>query len=142
MSFDVLGLIVAGASALGAFAANLLFKFFGNTIDSLFEKWRFVNADKRKLADEILDICAEAQAGNYQKLPENERKIYQLLTYLESIESNVQELLLHFYNNWITLTTIIEKTDSKDAHDMRKILYNETEKSRKKLVRAVGKWKK
>ena len=97
---------------------------------------------KRKLANEILDLCAEAQEGDYKKLPENERKIHQLLNYLESIESHVFKLLVRFYNNWITATTVADKIDSKEEKEFLDELLNDTEKSRKQLVKAVGKWKK
>ena len=141
MSFD-LGWIIAGASALGAFAANLLSKFFSKSLDSLFERWRFAHADKRKLADEILNICAEAQSDNYNKFPENERKIYQLLTYLESIESTTHELFNDFYTNWLSIASITQTADLKKAAPLLQELKTNTEKKRKKLVRAVGKWKK
>lgn len=142
MTPEIVSWIVIAGSALGSFAANLLFKFFGNSIDSLFERWRFASADMRKLADEILDLCAEAQAVKYRKLPDDEKKIHKLLNYLESIESNVLDLLVGFYNNWVTTAIVLERAESKDEQAFAQQLIDDTEKRRKELVRAVGKWKK
>ncbi|MBA3723992.1 MAG: hypothetical protein H0W89_03825 [Candidatus Levybacteria bacterium] len=142
MSSEFISWIVIAGSAIGSFIANLLFKFFGNSIDALFERWRFANADMRKLANEILDLCAEAQSTKYRKLPDDEKKIHKLLNYLESIESNVLELLVGFYNNWVTTVIVLERAESKDEQTFAQQLVEDTEKRRKELVKAVGKWKK
>ncbi len=142
MTPEFISWIVVAGSAIGTFVANLLFKFFGNSIDALFERWRFANADKRKLANKILDLCAEAQASKYTKLPEDDKKIHQLLNYLESIESNVFELLIRFYNNWVTTAIATERAETDDEQSFADQLSEDTEKRRKELVRAVGKWKK
>jgi hypothetical protein len=142
MTPEIISWIVVAGSAVGTFVANLLFKFFGNSIDSLFERWRFASADKRQLADKILDLCAEGQASTYSKLPEDDKKIHQLLNYLESIESNVFDVLLRFYNNWVTASIVLERAETKDEMAFAQQLVQDTEKRRKELVKAVGKWKK
>jgi hypothetical protein len=135
------GLVVTG-SAVGSFLASLLFKFFSNSIDTLFERWRFASADKRKLADQILDICAEGQQSKFTKLPEDDRKIHQLLNYLESIESSILELLVRYYNNWVTTAIVTDRAETEDEEQFATQLQQDTEKYRRQLVRAVGKWKK
>ncbi len=142
MTPEFISWIVVAGSAVGTFAANLLFKFFGNSIDALFERWRFANSDKRKLANKILDLCAEGQASKYRKLPEDDRKVHQLLNYLESIESNVLDLLVRFYNNWVTTAIASERAETKDERLFAQQISEDTDKRRKELVKAVGKWKK
>lgn len=142
MNTDIFSWLIIAGSAVGSFIANLLFKFFGNTIDALFEKWRFASADKRKLADDILNICAEGQQSKFTKLPEDDRKIHQILNYLESIESNVLDIFIRYYNNWITTAITMERADTDEESQFALQLQQDTEKRRRQLVRAVGKWKK
>jgi hypothetical protein len=142
MTPEIISWLVVAGSAIGTFVSSLLFKFFENSIDSVFERWRFASADKRKLADEILEICAEGQVAKYRALPQDDLKIHRLLNTLESIESNVLDLFVHFYNNWVTTAIVYDRAETKDEQDFAQQLQQDTEKRRKDLVRAVGKWKK
>jgi hypothetical protein len=133
--------IVTISSVLGTGFVTLIFKIFEKGIDAKLQEWGIVKADKRKIADSILSICAEGEEVRYKKAPENERAIYLILNQLESSQSPVLSYFVQFYNDWITTQTISEKAESNEAQEFTSEMMKETEISRKELVKAVGKWK-
>ncbi len=130
------------ASALGGLAVKLLDVVWDNYVSEWFEKRKLSSSDKRAMADAIIKLCAEGNASEYKKLPEDEKSIYVLINQLESLGSPVSGKLAEFHSLWITVHTLVEFADISEGRDFLNDMIKETDKQRKLLLRAVGKWKK
>jgi len=136
-------LSVGIASAIGTGLVTLIYKIFEKVIDAKLQEWGLLREDKRKIADDIIAICADGQEKQYRQAPDNEKKIYVILNQLESMESSILSEFVHFYNLWITTYTVSANgLESKETKEFIKELIKDTEKSRKILIKAVGIWKK
>jgi polyhydroxyalkanoate synthesis regulator phasin len=136
-------LSVGIASAIGTGLVTLIYKIFEKVIDAKLQEWGLLREDKRKIADDIIAICADGQEKQYRQAPDNEKKIYVILNQLESMGSSILAEFVHFYNLWITTYTVSANgLESKETKEFIKELIKDTEKSRKILIKAVGIWKK
>ncbi|HYK08031.1 MAG TPA: hypothetical protein VEW42_00855 [Candidatus Eisenbacteria bacterium] len=136
-------LTVGIASAIGTGLITLIYKIFEKVIDAKLQQWGLLREDKRKIADDIIAICADGQEKEYRQAPENEKKIYVILNQLESMESSILSEFVHFYNLWITTYTVSANgSDTKDTREFIRELIKDTEKNRKALIKSVGIWKK
>lgn len=142
MTPQITALIVTIASALGTGLVTLLYKIFEDAIDLKLHQWGLISEDKRKIADEVIAICAEAQEKRYKEAPEDERQIHIILNQLESMQTDILVYFVDFYNNWITTYTVQTRAETKEAREFVLEMMRETEKSRKELIKAIGIWKK
>lgn len=142
MKPEIIALIVALASAFGTGFVTFFYSVFEDVIKAKLAEWGIYNENKRKLTDDIITICAEAQEKKYQKLPDDERRIYIILNQLETIQSPVLDDVTDFYNLWITTATVADYSDSKEHQEFVTEMIKATEKSRKKLIKSLASWKK
>lgn len=141
MNTQLLALIVAIAAAFGTGLASFVYNVFEDVIKEKLHEWGLIKEDRRRLIQEIITICAEGQEKGYLQLPESERKIHILFNQLESMDSPVLPSFIHFYNNWITTTTVSERADSPKEKEFAKEMAKEADNSRKQLLKALKLWR-